>query len=209
MQDSANPRRLDEEFGESWRGGDEKSFRALLERLIREFGPRLEGLLCRQFPQLRADAEDILAEAYVRALANSDKYDPDKGRLFTWVLRIAQNEAISRLRKRAAHHERPANDLLEGVAAPDASEPDPSFWHCEERYDLFDVLADLSEQDRMIVFRFVQSGGDGAPWAADLAVELKVDAAQLRVRKGRILEKIRDAMRRRGHQIADPAVKVG
>ncbi len=52
-----------------------------------------------------AEAEDIVQEAYVRAFAALDRFD-GRASLSTWLVRIAVNEALGRLRKR-----RPTVDL--------------------------------------------------------------------------------------------------
>ncbi|TAE60399.1 MAG: sigma-70 family RNA polymerase sigma factor [Bacteroidetes bacterium] len=46
-------------------------------------------------------AEDVLQEALVKIWRNSDQYDPSKGRLFTWLLNVARNTAIDKIRSKA------------------------------------------------------------------------------------------------------------
>jgi RNA polymerase sigma-70 factor (ECF subfamily) len=43
-------------------------------------------------------AEDVLQEAFVKIWKNISSYDKTKGRLFTWLLNIARNTAIDKLR---------------------------------------------------------------------------------------------------------------
>ncbi|MCB0618192.1 MAG: sigma-70 family RNA polymerase sigma factor [Saprospiraceae bacterium] len=43
-------------------------------------------------------AEDVLQEAFVKIWKSADSYDEDKGKLFTWLLQIARNKAIDRVR---------------------------------------------------------------------------------------------------------------
>ena len=43
-------------------------------------------------------AEDVLQEAFVKIWKNISSYDKNKGRLFTWLLNIARNTAIDKLR---------------------------------------------------------------------------------------------------------------
>lgn len=45
-------------------------------------------------------AEDILQEVFVKIWKNIGTYDPAKGRLFTWVLNIARNQAIDYTRSK-------------------------------------------------------------------------------------------------------------
>lgn len=45
-------------------------------------------------------ASDILQEVFVTVWKNIDKYDPTKGKLFTWLHTIARNLSINTLRSR-------------------------------------------------------------------------------------------------------------
>ena len=48
----------------------------------------------------REVANDILQTVFVNIWRKSDTYDPEKGRLFTWMLNIARNAAIDELRSK-------------------------------------------------------------------------------------------------------------
>ena len=43
-------------------------------------------------------ANDVLQEVFVTVWKNIDKYDPAKGRLFTWLLKLTRNAAINQTR---------------------------------------------------------------------------------------------------------------
>jgi RNA polymerase sigma-70 factor (ECF subfamily) len=46
------------------------------------------------------EAEDVLQKTFVRIWTSFDSYDPAKGRLYTWMLRIARNLAIDSVRSK-------------------------------------------------------------------------------------------------------------
>ncbi len=45
-------------------------------------------------------AEDVLQDAFITAWKNIDKYDPTKGRLFTWLFNVTRNCAINTTRSK-------------------------------------------------------------------------------------------------------------
>ncbi|MGC4099859.1 RNA polymerase sigma factor [Ferruginibacter sp.] len=46
-------------------------------------------------------AQDVLQEAFITAWKNIEKYDPTKGRLFTWLFNVTRNSAINTTRSKA------------------------------------------------------------------------------------------------------------
>ena len=62
-----------------------------------------KGALFTVIPQIIPDKEvasDVLQEAFVIAWKNIDKYDPAKGRLFTWLFNVTRNCAINTTRSK-------------------------------------------------------------------------------------------------------------
>jgi RNA polymerase sigma-70 factor (ECF subfamily) len=77
--------------------GDRAAFRTL----YRDSSAKLMGVLLRILKE-RAEAEDALQEVYTRVWLRAGRYDPAKGRGMTWLIAIARNLAIDRLRTRGA-----------------------------------------------------------------------------------------------------------
>jgi len=46
------------------------------------------------------DAEDVLQEVFIKIWKNIELYNDSKGRLYTWMLNIARNSAIDKLRSK-------------------------------------------------------------------------------------------------------------
>lgn len=72
---------------------DRRAF-ALLYRLT---SAKLFGV-CLRILKSRGEAEDALQEAYVRIWRNAERYRPDIASPVTWMVAIARNHAIDRLR---------------------------------------------------------------------------------------------------------------
>jgi len=65
--------------------------------LVRRHSPGLYGFIQRYQPD-RDDADDLLQETWIRAVANLDRFDP-KRRFSTWLFQIALNLCRDRARR--------------------------------------------------------------------------------------------------------------
>lgn len=73
--------------------------RAAFRDLYRHTSAKLMGVLLRILGQ-RSEAEDALQEVYTRVWVRAGRFDAAKGRGMTWLITIARNHAIDRLRAR-------------------------------------------------------------------------------------------------------------
>ena len=60
-------------------------------------------------------AEDVLQETFIKAWQNIRSYNPQKGRLYTWLLNIARNSAIDRVRSKDFNNSAKTVGLSENV----------------------------------------------------------------------------------------------
>jgi RNA polymerase sigma-70 factor (ECF subfamily) len=67
--------------------------------LYRQYSAVLYGVIFKVINDEQT-AQDVLQEAFVKIWNNVGQYDPQKGRLYTWMLNIARNAAIDKLRSR-------------------------------------------------------------------------------------------------------------
>ncbi len=80
-----------------------------------ELVSRYEGKIFRlgmNITQNREDAEDVMQEAFLKSYTNLDRFQGDS-RFYTWLVRIAVNEALMKLRKRRGNQvslDEPIND---------------------------------------------------------------------------------------------------
>lgn len=54
----------------------------------------------------KEEAEDILQEVFVKIWKNLETYNEGKGRFFTWIINIARNATIDRLRSKGHNNSR-------------------------------------------------------------------------------------------------------
>jgi RNA polymerase sigma-70 factor, ECF subfamily len=76
------------------KAGDAAAFEELVNRYERKIF-RLTMNITRN----REDAEDAMQDAFMKAYSHLDKFQ-EESRFYTWLVRIAANEALMRLRKR-------------------------------------------------------------------------------------------------------------
>lgn len=79
----------------SLQAGDEQAFETLYDR----YAAMMLGVICRIVKD-REDAENLLQDCFVKIWKNIGTYNPDKGRLATWLINIARNTAIDFTRSR-------------------------------------------------------------------------------------------------------------
>lgn len=71
-----------------------------LYKLYKMYSPSLFGIILKII-KYEDIAEDVLQESFVKIWKSIDKYDPNKGKLFTWMAKVARNTAIDYIRGQA------------------------------------------------------------------------------------------------------------
>ncbi len=104
----------------------------------------------------RGEAEEILQEAFVRVWTRAEKYDARIGGPLPWIVRVARNCAIDRLRARRirATVDAPSIDLAAVEAAAPATgmqTPEAAVLDSERRRTLTDALASVSAEQRQLI----------------------------------------------------------
>jgi RNA polymerase sigma factor (sigma-70 family) len=69
------------------------------QHLYDHYSKSLFTVICQLVPQQVA-AEDVLQQVFIKIWKNIHSYDVGKGRLFTWMLNIARNQAIDHTRSK-------------------------------------------------------------------------------------------------------------
>jgi len=93
--------------------------RAALRMVYQDTSAKLFGV-CLRILNDRSEAEDLLQDVYVTVWRKAASFDPGRASPITWLVAIARNRAIDRLRSSAARHR------MEPIEAADAvSDPAP------------------------------------------------------------------------------------
>ena len=119
--------------------GDESCFSTLLDRYEK---PVFN--LAYRFAGCRDDAEDITQSAFVKIYENLPSYDPRR-KFFSWMYRIALNEALNFKRARKETTELPAELTSEEETVHDTLE------HREEQQRIGDAILRINEDLRSVI----------------------------------------------------------
>jgi RNA polymerase sigma-70 factor, ECF subfamily len=103
----------------------------------------------------RAETEEILQEAFLRVWTRAEIYDGRVGGPLPWIVRVARNIAIDRLRARrtraAIDTAAPAERTAEAVPASDIQSPEAIVLDAERRQALTGALAGLPVEQRQLI----------------------------------------------------------
>jgi RNA polymerase sigma-70 factor, ECF subfamily len=153
------------------------------EQLYADHAGALFGFLAYRLGD-QSRAEDVLAEAFERALRARELYDPSRASAKTWLYSIALN-CLRDQRRRAAAETRAMERVLTGVAVAGG---DDWISRVEDREQLGRALAALSDEEReAIALRY--GGGLTAP---EMATVLGERLTTVEGRIYRALRKLRE-----------------
>lgn len=152
--------------------GDREAFQSLYATT----SAKLFGI-CLRVLSSRAEAEDALQEVYVKIWRNAGRYRVNGLSPMTWLITVARNHAIDRVRAR-----RGASADLDAVAeVPDeAPGPEASAIRTSERARLIDCLSELPDGRAMAVRLAYLQGETYAELAARFDVPLNTMRTWLR-----------------------------
>ena len=126
----------------------------------------------------RADAEDLVSDAFVRAILSWS----ETGSLRAWLFRVVKNRFIDLTRKRKRIAEVPEDYLL-NLPAPDRLQAIE-----EERLWLFEELRQMKNDDQELMVLTLYSGLNDT----EIASQLGITPENLRVRRHRIITRLKN-----------------
>ncbi len=173
-----------------------------LIRIIRQDPARGWDILMKQYTGLlwhvargilagREDIEDTVAEVFVEAFGQWDRFDPARGSLKSWLATMALRRAIDRRRR-----QKPQVELDETMAAEETAILDELVAR-ETRQALLTRLDDLGEPDRtMVIDRFFFRRA-----SREMAITYQMTPNAIDQRISRALAKLRNQMEEQGYEI--------
>ena len=131
------------------------------------------------------EAEDCMQDTYLKIDAGAKDYQP-QGKPMAWVLTIARNQALMRLR----HRRNAPTELTDDVADTQVFSLPDAVCRQEDRMVLQTVLQVLDEQERQIVMLHVTAGLKHREIAGMLGIPLPTALSKYR----RALAKLKRAL---------------
>jgi len=129
--------------------GDQEAVRTLYAR----FGPPVYSLGLRMLGSSES-AEELTQDVFVAAWRKGSAFDAARGRLSTWLMAIAHNVAVDRLR----HEHGPSRPPLVFVGEPPEAAPVLEEEHLIGRESARRALLDVSPDERSLLVRAYLQG---------------------------------------------------
>jgi RNA polymerase sigma-70 factor (ECF subfamily) len=156
--------------------GDRSAFDMLVRRHIARI-----TMVARALLRNRADADDLVQDAFVRAFDRLYTLDVSRGGFGRWLTRIVTNTGLNALKARRVRRAEPVH-LISGLVSP-GPEPDEAAEQEEIRRYFRQALAELSPRQRAIVTLYEVEGVPTAEIAAQL--EMKPETVRWHLHKAR------------------------
>lgn len=144
------------------------------------------GLVCR-IVRDEGEAEDVLQEVFLRVWQKADTYDAALGNPAAWLVRIARNRAIDRIRARQARPATEPQDNALLVAPVDENVmpgPERAAALSEEQRAIAAALRQIPAEQRLLIEQAFFQGYTQAELAARF--QLPLGTVKTRIRTGMI-----------------------
>jgi RNA polymerase sigma-70 factor (ECF subfamily) len=184
----------DHAFALAAKRGDERALGTLFQR----YQPKIFAVALR-YTRVAEDAEDIVQQTFQKAFIHLHQFE-GKSSFYTWLTRIAVNEALMLLRRGRAHREVPIDDSSEdetgrhGLEIPDSGpDPEANYLKQEETEALSEAIGKLRVGLRTAIE--LRELGELSTQETARRLGLSVAATKARIFHGR--KKLRKTLRRR------------
>lgn len=148
-----------------------------MEYLYDHYSGALYGVIFRILKKEEI-AEEVLQDVFLKIWDRFDSYDPAKGRLFTWLLNIARNQAIDKTRSKEISKGQKTSGIDNVVSRIDHAE------YIEQRIETIgvkEILNDLPEEQKFVVEYLYLKGYSQSELAEEFNIPLGTVKTRLRL----------------------------
>lgn len=123
-------------------------------------------------------AEEVLQDVFMKYWEKIDSYDASKGRLFTWMLNLARNLSIDKLRSKEIKKTKKTDDISHNVYNV---ESENLIHQNEDAIGVKDLMKNLREEERKIVEMVYFNGYTQSEIADETGIPLGTVKTRLRM----------------------------
>lgn len=166
------------------RGGDPEAFTTLMKQYDQKI-----SRLALKITRNAEDADDALQDAFLKAYANLAVFQGGS-RFYTWLSRIAINEALTRLRKQQSQRQVSIEDGLPTPLVDRRESPEECCARTERQRILSDAIQELDPALRLVLtLRYLDEFS-----SEEIAQRLKLTVPAVKSRLMRARVKLRDRL---------------
>lgn len=151
--------------------------RSALSYLYDHYSSALYGVISRVVKKEEV-AEEVLQDVFLKIWDRFDNYDASKGKLFTWMINIARNQAIDKTRSKEISKESKTTDIENVVHKIDR---DDYVEQSIESIGVKDVLRNLTEDQKFVVEHLYFKGYSQSELAEEFNIPLGTVKTRLRL----------------------------
>nr|WP_299594917.1 sigma-70 family RNA polymerase sigma factor [Sphingomonas bacterium] len=159
-----------------------------MEDVYRRTSMKLFGVCLRILPD-RSEAEDVLQEVYLAIWSKAGAFDASRGGAMTWLITLARNRALDRLRASGRNRNTPID--LTGEIRDDSPNAFDTLSASDEERRIAACLADLDRFDAGLLQAAFFNGSTYVELAERAAAPLGTIKSRIR----RALLKLRECLR--------------
>lgn len=148
-----------------------------LQYLYDHYSSAIYGVVLRVVQDEKV-AEEVLQDAFMKVWNNINSYDPNKGRLFTWMLNISRNLAIDKIRSKEIKKANKTYDIEDNVYQ---LESEYLIHQNVDGIGLKEVLIKLRDEEKVLVEAIYFNGYTQAEISKKLDVPLGTVKTRLRM----------------------------
>jgi RNA polymerase sigma-70 factor, ECF subfamily len=160
------------------RSGSEKGFHILYDN----YSAALYGVIGRMVENKEL-AEDLLQECFVKIWNNISMYDESKGRLFTWMINMARNLCIDKLRSKDYNNSLKNRDIDGTVHIYDQQQ---SSQHNPDHIGLRKIVGQLQPEQARIIELMYFKGYTQSEIAEEFSIPLGTVKTRARAALGKL-----------------------
>ena len=144
--------------------------------------------------RVQSEAEEVLQDVFVSAWDNAHKFDPKKAKVFTWLMTIARNKAIDRVRSKAYKVQQASSgDEFEKIEAATVS-PLNSRMAKENASVIKEALDCLPEEQKKVIQLSYYEGQSQSQVAETLGIPLGTVKTRMRLGMLKLTEELKDRL---------------